>query len=43
MNIAQSFILMKNIKKWVWIGGGKICGVLFFKERAFFDQYQMLS
>ena len=42
MKIMQSFILMQNIKKRVWIGGGEICGALFFKENAFFGQYRAL-
>ena len=33
MKIIQSFILMRNTKKWVQTGGGKICGT-FFSEKV---------
>ena len=42
MKIIQSFILMQNTEKRVWVGGGEICSVLFFKESAISAQYPTL-
>lgn len=39
---AARHYLDKN-SDWLWIGGGEIRGALFFKEKAFFDQYRMLA
>ena len=33
---------MQNTEKRVWVGGGEICSVLFFKESAISAQYPTL-